>query len=66
CLYTEGLYICDCKEGWTGTFCDKPCDLDCGSHGTCGRVGNMTGCICHQNFTGNRCEEKRKIVLNVR
>ncbi|KAH9489307.1 hypothetical protein Btru_057056 [Bulinus truncatus] len=62
----NGVYICNCSEGWTGDLCDMPCNLDCGQHGHCGRVGkNMTGCICHQNYTGRRCEEKKKYVPGV-
>ncbi|CAL1545382.1 unnamed protein product, partial [Lymnaea stagnalis] len=60
CALTDGLHVCKCGEGWTGTFCEQPCSVDCGEHGTCGRVGdNMTGCICEFNYTGDRCGDKK-------
>lgn len=67
CVSTDGLYGCECHAGWVGTFCDTPCTLDCGEHGYCGRVddNDTVGCICHWNYTGHRCKDKRKIVHGV-
>ncbi|BFZ17064.1 hypothetical protein BsWGS_20103 [Bradybaena similaris] len=67
CVATDGLYKCECHAGWVGPFCDRPCALECGDNGYCGSFDHNTTvtCICHWNYTGHRCQDKRQILHSV-
>ncbi|GFS21741.1 protein toll [Elysia marginata] len=39
CVADDGVYKCECDQGWAGTFCDTQCPLDCGQYGYCSAIG---------------------------
>uniref|UniRef100_A0A0K0F9G7 Teneurin-3 (inferred by orthology to a human protein) n=2 Tax=Strongyloides venezuelensis TaxID=75913 RepID=A0A0K0F9G7_STRVS len=46
--------ICECKEGWTGAFCDeKTCENNCNNHGIC-KEGK---CYCENGYFSNDCSK---------
>ncbi|KAL3869471.1 hypothetical protein ACJMK2_042149 [Sinanodonta woodiana] len=70
CLYGDCITdnmtfvtICKCYPGAQGDFCNLLCCLDCGPRGEC--AVNMTDssqfCICHPNYTGERCATLKTI-----
>lgn len=49
--------ICQCDEGWIGSFCDICCDLQC-NNGSCGvDYYDRMRCHCHIGYMGEFCEE---------
>lgn len=48
--------VCECFPGYEGTLCDRlKCPYDCGTHGTCSRVGNIMFCKCDEGYSGTTC-----------
>ncbi|KAL3868945.1 hypothetical protein ACJMK2_041693 [Sinanodonta woodiana] len=60
-LLSENKLRCNCDEGWSGVFCDRPCTMQCQNNGYCyaDRYGNQF-CICPWGFTGNLCGFQRQ------
>lgn len=48
------LAYCDCEAGWTGDYCDVPCD-DCSQFGSCSFNGTSGICKCQDGYTGPDC-----------
>ncbi|KRZ95980.1 Neurogenic locus Notch protein [Trichinella sp. T8] len=63
-LLDDDSYICHCKQGYHGKFCEieriHACDDNstCGEHGKCIRLGNDFLCQCNFGFTGKYCETR--------
>ncbi|RUS75705.1 hypothetical protein EGW08_016520 [Elysia chlorotica] len=57
CVSDDGVYTCECGQGWAGTFCDVPCPLDCGQHGYCSVLGRR-GTPAVTAFDKNRNERQ--------
>ena len=50
---------CNCKHGWGGVACERPCPLSCQNNGACRPTLTNSSeyeCVCHGDFTGDRCE----------
>lgn len=47
---------CQCDPGWTGTYCDRCCDLQCGRMGQCILLKGTKQCRCKFGYTGQQCE----------
>ena len=48
------LAYCDCETGWTGDYCDVPCDA-CSQFGSCSFNGTSGICKCQDGYTGPDC-----------
>ncbi|KRZ79436.1 Neurogenic locus notch -like protein 3 [Trichinella papuae] len=63
-LLDDDSYVCHCKQGYHGKFCEieriHACDNNstCGEYGKCIRLGNDFLCQCNFGFTGKYCETK--------
>ncbi|XP_046361619.2 cell death abnormality protein 1-like [Haliotis rufescens] len=59
CLITSSGTRCDCHKGFTGQFCNWPCDLDCGDNGNCSRldISKPEFCNCVSPYTGDACTD---------
>lgn len=52
------MYSCVCKEGWTGTFCNVPCNKTCLNGGYCHVMSSgRQYCLCNWNTFGEFCEK---------
>ncbi|XP_046578071.1 low-density lipoprotein receptor-related protein 1-like isoform X1 [Haliotis rubra] len=69
CVTTSDGTRCECDKGFTGQFCDWPCNLDCGDNGECARldISSPEFCNCIFTHTGDTCAEviQRKTIVTV-
>ena len=64
CLGSECIYgkchefgHCECDDNAKGFLCEQRCCRNCGDHGSCFYVDNVTQtCACDAGFTGADCE----------
>ncbi|XP_077986033.1 prostaglandin G/H synthase 2-like [Glandiceps talaboti] len=77
CIFIEqnDLYLCNCKDGFTGIDCETPvsstdtkvaelCSSEpCQNGGTCRQNGELSlyFCTCVEGYTGRGCETPLKI-----
>ena len=47
---------CACDHGWSGTHCDRCCDLEC-NFGDCDIINGSMSCHCLWGYEGNFCNE---------
>ena len=55
--YNNDTHICRCQNGWAGSLCNKACQRNCGTFGSCVVVDDKLACRCHINHTGELCDE---------
>ncbi|KAH9523788.1 hypothetical protein Btru_040956 [Bulinus truncatus] len=51
-----GALSCQCDPGYGGAFCDQPCQLDCGTNGSCQASDDKVFCQCLPGFDGVPCK----------
>ena len=67
---THLAMTCHCDDGAIGSLCEFKCCRDCGQFGRCevniepGSDAADEFCSCHQNFTGDFCEQQRQVSDN--
>lgn len=61
--YCNNNGICECKEGWTGMFCDeKICENNCNDHGIC-KNGK---CYCENGYFSSDCSKNVREIGSIK
>merc|ERR1712136_429040 len=62
CINNVGSFLCACKTGWKGTFCDEnvnECEINNGRcvNGVCNDTRGSFECKCRAGWQGTLCDQ---------